>query len=201
MDRGQDFERFWALLVVLAFLSFILLSLIYASRFTFTIEVKKGQAFEILNQIRVSAGIKTEIKLLKPTFLSYVEPVYAEIIKKKDGTAVILICSGVLSWPKEELSAIIAHELGHLVLGHTDQTKDFSNDDTFYEAQAEADVWAVKQTSRQALIKMFRHFSAKEAQERTKKLDKLLKQKNLSSLIPVLPMAHSRYLLFGSLSD
>ncbi len=114
-------------------------------------EVFGGEAFQILQEIKIQAGISKKVRL----FVANQEYDGRGGINQGWREIFVLIDPEVIKWPREALRGLMAHEIGHLACGHLTFGSIlypfFIGGDT-NRKQAEADAWAVLMVGREDVM-------------------------------------------------
>ena len=162
---------------------FIVIAAIFPVSFP-TKNIKSVQFLKTLNETKLKAGIKKNIKLIAPIFCFYSGN--ALVKRNPDGEIFLWLTSDMLFLPEDEFAAVAAHEFGHLVSGHVDDGKspDESDLESIKREQAEADAWAIKWVGRKFLEKALTHFLPKEmTEDRLAEAEKILKSDKLPRFV------------------
>ena len=162
---------------------FIVIAVILPVSFP-TKDIKSLQFLKTLNEIKLKAGIKENIKLIAPIFCFYSGN--ASVRRNSDGEIFLWLTPDMLFLPEDEFAAVAAHELGHLVSGHVDDGKSpyESNSESIKREQAEADAWAMKWVGRKSLEKSLTRFYPKEmVKDRLAEAEKILKSGKLPRFV------------------
>ena len=162
---------------------FIAIAAIFPVSFP-TKNIKSVQFLKTLNETKLKAGIKKNIKLIAPIFCFYSGG--ALVKRNSDGEIFLWFTPDMLFLPEDEFAAVVAHEFGHIVSGHVDGGKSFDESDpeSIKREQAEADAWAMKWVGRKSLEKSLTRFYPKEmVKDRLAEAEKILKSGKLPRFV------------------